>query len=143
MSRTRAPAGSARHEILVVDDNIDAANSLAALLSQGGHAVDAVHDGQSALDAVARSAPDVVLLDIGLPDMDGYEVARRIRALPAGRRIRLFALTGWGQAHDKKLALEAGFDAHFTKPADTALLLDRIANSVRDDTLAGGMKFLP
>lgn len=124
-----APEKGEHRTILIVDDNIDAANSLAALLSQGGHSVDTVHDGQSAIGAVEHSAPDVILLDIGLPGMDGYEVARRIRSLPAGRGIRLFALTGWGQAHDKQLAADAGFDAHFTKPADTALLLEWIAGN--------------
>jgi CheY-like chemotaxis protein len=122
-----APDEGERRRILIVDDNIDAANSLAALLSQGGHVVAAAHDGQSAVESVEESAPDVVLLDIGLPGMDGYEVARRIRQLPAGSGIRIFALTGWGQAHDKQRAADAGFDAHFTKPADTAELLARIA----------------
>jgi PAS domain S-box-containing protein len=131
-----APDKGERRKILIVDDNIDAANSLAALLSQGGHLVDAVHDGQSAIESVEKSIPDVVLLDIGLPGMDGYEVGRRIRQLPAGRRIRIFALTGWGQAHDKQLAADAGFDAHFTKPADTAELLARIAGC--EDNYPGG-----
>ncbi len=126
-ARADAPALGESRRILIVDDNIDAANAIAALLAQSGHAVETVHDGQSAIDAVELSAPDVVLLDIGLPGMDGYDVARLIRARPIGRDIRLFALTGWGQAHDKRLAAEAGFDAHFTKPADTAALLEAIA----------------
>ncbi len=129
--RVRTPidtaAAGASRRILIVDDNIDAAEAIAALLAQSGHVVETVHDGQSAIEAVLHSAPDVVLLDIGLPGMDGYEVARAIRARPAGKDIRIFALTGWGQEHDKRLAAQAGFDAHFTKPADTVALLEKIA----------------
>ncbi|HEX5789114.1 MAG TPA: PAS domain S-box protein [Woeseiaceae bacterium] len=119
-------AGGRQRRILVVDDNIDAATVLARLLGQFGHLVEVVHDGESAIDLVDGFAPDVVLLDIGLPRMDGYAVAREIRGRPVGKSVRLFALTGWGQEHDKRLAEEAGFDAHFTKPADTQTLLKHI-----------------
>jgi CheY-like chemotaxis protein/two-component sensor histidine kinase len=121
-----SPAGGLQRRILVVDDNIDAASVLARLLGQFGHLVEVVHDGESAIDLVDGFAPDVVLLDIGLPGMDGYAVAREIRGRPIGNAVRLFALTGWGQEHDKRLAEEAGFDAHFTKPADTQTLLKHI-----------------
>ena len=121
-----APEGGRQRRILVVDDNIDAASVLARLLGQFGHLVEVVHDGESAIDLVDGFAPDVVLLDIGLPRMDGYAVAREIRGRPIGKSVRLFALTGWGQEHDKRLAEEAGFDAHFTKPADTQTLLKHI-----------------
>ena len=117
-------SGSERRalRILVVDDNADAANSLAMLLEIHGHAVRTVYGGPAALREFEGFGPEVVLLDIGMPDMDGYEVARRIRALPGGRSVRLFALTGWGQEEDKRRAMEAGFDEHLTKPVEAALL---------------------
>jgi PAS domain S-box-containing protein len=102
--------------ILVTDDSVDAATSLGMLLELHGHAVRIAHDGAEAVAAVAESRPDVVLLDIGMPRMNGYEAARRIRAMPGGESIRLVALTGWGQAEDRRRTREAGFDAHVTKP---------------------------
>jgi PAS domain S-box-containing protein len=102
--------------ILVADDSEDAALSLAMLLELHGHEVRTVHDGAAAVAAVAESMPDVVLLDIGMPRMNGYEAARRIRSLPGGDVVRLVALTGWGQAEDRRRTHEAGFDAHVTKP---------------------------
>ncbi len=116
-----APARAARR-VLVVDDNRDAAASLRLVLELDGHEVEAVYGAAEALRAVDAFRPDVVLLDIGLPQMDGYEVARRIRARPEGRAIRLFALTGWAQEEDKRKAFEAGFDEHLTKPVDSAVL---------------------
>jgi CheY-like chemotaxis protein len=113
-----APARRTR-KVLVVDDNVDAADSLSMMLELSGHEVCTVYDGPAALAALPAFGPQVVLLDIGLPRMDGYEVARRIRStLPAGRDMLLVALTGWGQAEDKRRAREAGFDQHFTKPVD-------------------------
>lgn len=112
-----APTVEGRH-VLIVDDNRDAAEALALLLKLEGFATLVAFDGQTALEAVERSPPDVVLLDIGMPIMDGYEVARRIRAIPAGADIVLVALTGWGQAKDRQQAFAAGFDEHLTKPAD-------------------------
>jgi CheY-like chemotaxis protein len=103
--------------VLVVDDNADAAESLAVLLELMGHRTVTAHDGATALAKFAEVQPDVVLLDIGLPDIDGYEVARRLRAGGASS-TRLVALTGWGQAEDKRRAAEAGFDLHWTKPVD-------------------------
>jgi PAS domain S-box-containing protein len=103
-------------QVLVVDDNADAASSLAILLRLEGHRADVAHSGPEALEAVARSRPDVVFLDIGMPGMDGYEVARRLRARHDPVAMKLVALTGWGQEHDRRLAQAAGFDDHLTKP---------------------------
>jgi CheY-like chemotaxis protein len=100
--------------VLVVDDNHDAADSLAELLTLDGHVTETVYGPREALERAAEFAADVVLLDIGLPEMDGYEVARRLRA--AGRTALLVALTGYGQADDVRRAREAGFDEHLTKP---------------------------
>ncbi|HXS83706.1 MAG TPA: PAS domain S-box protein [Methylomirabilota bacterium] len=103
--------------ILVVDDNQDAADSMGLVLERAGAEVEVVHDGFSALDRVERFHPALILLDIGMPGMDGYEVARRIRARPAFRDVMLVALTGWGQAEDRRRSLDAGFDHHLIKPA--------------------------
>ena len=108
---------TAPRRVLVVDDNVDAAETLRLWLEIEGHEVQAVHDGDAALEALTDFSPDLVLLDIGLPSMDGYEVARRMRAA-SGRQIVLAALTGWGQSEDRKRAIEAGFDHHLTKPVD-------------------------
>ena len=116
-----AREGATPKRVLVVDDNADAAETLSQLLEMLGHVPATANDGTSALQAFDAFAPDVVLLDIGLPDLDGYEVARRIRA-GGDRPVRLVALTGWGQAEDKRRAAQAGFDAHWTKPVDPARL---------------------
>jgi len=109
--------------ILVVDDNEDAASSLARLLELDGHEIVAVHDGAAAYDAAARHRPDVVLLDIGLPLLDGYEVCRRIRQQPWGTGMLLVALTGWGQEEDRHKTREAGFDGHLVKPVNYGELM--------------------
>jgi CheY-like chemotaxis protein len=103
-----------------VDDNRDAADSLAVLLSLDGHRVAAAYDGADAIERALTWQPDVVLLDIGLPDMSGYEVARRLRTVEGGRPLSIIAISGWGQQRDKEEALEAGCDAHLTKPANPA-----------------------
>ena len=103
-------------KVLVVDDNQDAADSLAMLLSLEGHAVKVIYDPREAIAQTPTFAPHVVLLDIGLPGMDGYEVARRLRA--AGLEARLVALTGYGQQQDIDRAMQAGFDAHIAKPVE-------------------------
>ena len=105
-------------DILVVDDNVDAAESMTMALELCGHETMAVHDGVAALQAAASFMPQVVLLDIGLPGRNGYEVAREIRRTPWGRDVLLIAATGWGQESDKQLAEDAGFDEHLTKPVD-------------------------
>jgi PAS domain S-box-containing protein len=108
--------------VLIVDDNIDAATSLAMLLEVEGHHVECVHASQHALGRVQSCKPDVVLLDLGLPEMNGYDVARLIRALPGMELVRLVALTGYGQAEDKERTRDAGFDDHLIKPVDFSLL---------------------
>jgi CheY-like chemotaxis protein len=110
------------HRVLVVDDNSDAAESLGMLLEMENCKVSVAFDGTCALEVMDTFKPDIALLDIGMPGMDGYELARRIRATPRGRNVVLVALTGWGQADDKKRAAEAGFDEHLTKPVDPDLL---------------------
>ncbi|MGZ5276346.1 MAG: response regulator [Caldimonas sp.] len=112
--------------ILVVDDNHDAADATAVLLELGGHQVKTVHNGADALLSAPIFAPDVVLLDIGLPAMDGYLVAARLRAIPETRSSCLIALTGYGQPADRERARDAGFDHHLTKPADPDELLGLI-----------------
>jgi signal transduction histidine kinase/DNA-binding response OmpR family regulator len=109
---------STGRRVLVVDDNADAADSIAVLLRMEGHEVKTVYDGQQALASSQVFAPSVVVLDVGLPGMDGYEVARRLRELPETRRALFIALTGYGQKEDRSLAAAAGFDHHFIKPAD-------------------------
>ena len=112
----RPAAGSKR--ILIVDDNVDAAELLAMSLESRGHVVRVAHDGPEALRVVEAFTPDLALLDIGLPVMDGYELARRFRTLPALHRIRMVAITGYGQASDRQQSTDAGFDAHLVKPLD-------------------------
>jgi signal transduction histidine kinase len=120
-----APAAPARtRRVLIVDDNRDSAESLAALLDLWGHETHAVHDGPAAVAAARDLKPELVLLDIGLPGMDGYAVARALRADPGGRDLVLVALTGLGLEEDRRRALEAGFDAHATKPVDVDILRD-------------------
>jgi CheY-like chemotaxis protein len=109
--------------VLVVDDNGDAAELLAELLMSAGHEVAVAHDGEEALAVATRFQPDVAVLDIGLPHMDGYEVARRLRADPARARLRLIAVTGYGQAHDRARSFAAGFELHMVKPVDFSALL--------------------
>jgi CheY-like chemotaxis protein len=108
--------------VLVVDDNLDAAESLGVLLRFLGADVEVVNDGQSALDVLSTFRPELVLLDIGMPGMDGYEVAARIRALPEQRNVTLVALTGWGQSEDRERSHAAGFDRHLVKPIEIETL---------------------
>jgi CheY-like chemotaxis protein len=103
--------------VLVVDDNIDASLMLSTLLELQGHSVCVEHDGRNALRRARLQRPQVLLLDIGLPDMDGYELARRMREMPETANAVLVALTGYGQGQDKKMAQEAGFNHHLVKPA--------------------------
>ena len=119
-----APEGGVLR-VLVVDDNADAADSLAMLLQVRGEEVRVAYDGEEALAAEDGFKPDVVLLDIGMPKLSGYEVARRIRDR-RGPGVLIVAITGWGQEEDRLRAREAGFDHHFTKPVDYAVLLDLI-----------------
>jgi CheY-like chemotaxis protein len=114
-----APTGSTR--VLVVDDNRDGAESMAALIQMMGATVRTAHDGQEALRMAESQLPHLILLDIGLPGMDGYETARRLRRLP-GLHARLVALTGYGAPQDRERAMGAGFDQHLVKPLAPAAL---------------------
>jgi signal transduction histidine kinase len=119
-----------KRRVLVADDNADALDSLAELLTLNGHEVFRAADGAAALELAERSRPDVALLDIGMPRLDGYELARRIRAQPWGAHVQLIALTGWGQESDRQRSRESGFDGHLTKPVDQHLL-DRLLSDAR------------
>ena len=120
-----AAAAGPRRRVLVVDDNVDAAEALGELLRDYGHEVFTAHDGPGALDHARVHRPDIVLLDISMPDMDGYEVARRMRTDLAMNDALLIALTGYGEERHRRLAREAGFDQHVTKPVD-ALKLEEL-----------------
>ena len=116
--------------LLVADDNRDSAATCAALLEASGHEVSVAHSGREAFDLACRLKPDALLLDIGMPELNGYQLAQRIRATGWGRRVMLIAITGWGQEEDKRRALMAGFDEHLTKPFDPCgleMLLRRAA----------------
>jgi CheY-like chemotaxis protein len=122
------PGRAAGRRVLIVDDSEDGAESLAMLLEFGGHETYKAHDGIEALEAAERLRPDAVLLDIGLPRLNGYEVGRRIRQAPWGKQLTLVALTGWGQDEDRERSREAGFDAHMVKPVDFEALLKLLAS---------------
>ena len=112
--------------ILIVEDNPDARDALRVLLELEGHAVEAAGEGQEALELARAKDPDIALVDIGLPGIDGYEIARRVRARDARRPI-LIALTGYGQPEDRRRATEAGFDDMLVKPVDPGALADMLA----------------
>ena len=122
LTAATAPAPPSGHRVLVVDDNVDSAESLAMLLEIAGHEVRATHDGVSAVEIARDFQPRFVLLDIGLPGMDGFEVARRLRQESEMRQAVLVALTGYGQPEDRRKSLDAGFDHHLTKPVDFVVL---------------------
>ncbi len=126
-----------RFRILVADDNIDAAESMGMMLRLMGNDVRTVRDGLQAVEEAAAFRPDVALLDIGMPGLNGYESARRIREQRWGKEIVLVALTGWGQEEDKRRAAEAGFDRHFTKPVSPAELAQLMARLYADSDPAG------
>jgi len=121
------PTTTITRRILVVDDNQDSATSLAALLDLTGHKTHTAHDGLEAVEAAATFLPDVVLLDIGLPKLNGYDACRKIREQPSGKGIVLIALTGWGQDEDRRKSQAAGFDAHLVKPVDYDALMKLLA----------------
>ena len=125
------PGAAAARRILIVDDNQDAAESLRLLLSMLGHEVRVAHDGLEAVRAAAAHEPEVVLLDLGLPTLSGYEVARRIRGQAGGADVLLIALTGWGKEEDRRRSREAGFDHHLTKPVEFEALQRLLAATDR------------
>jgi signal transduction histidine kinase len=118
---------SVKRRILLADDNSDALESLATLLQLGGHDVVTASNGALALECAEKHRPEVMLLDIGMPMLDGYEVARRVRVQPWGQKITLVALTGWGQDSDRRRSREAGFDSHLVKPLDMDKLTELLA----------------
>jgi CheY-like chemotaxis protein len=135
-AREAKPAPRARRRILVVDDNRDFANTLAALLETFGHEVKTVYDGTTAVAAAAEYRPDAVLLDIGLPGMNGYDVAREVRRVPGLADLTLVAFTGYGQEEDRRRVREAGFDFHLVKPveaAELARLIDAVPGPAGQD----------
>lgn len=139
--RPRQPSDAERvtaiqRRILVVDDNRDSTDSLATLLKETGHEVYIAYDGLEAIECAKRVKPDVVLLDIGLPRLNGYEAARRIRE-QQGNGLTLVALTGWGQDEDRRRAREAGFDSHLVKPVDVAALGRLLAATAAEQRPAG------
>ena len=123
-----ATSGGACRRVLVVEDNADAREMLQVLLECAGHEVATAGDGAGALAEVERFRPEVAVIDIGLPGIDGYEVARTVRAAPDAHRIRLIAVTGYGQAEDRRKAVEAGFDEHIAKPVDPDRLIRLVAD---------------
>jgi CheY-like chemotaxis protein len=118
---------SHRLRILIADDNGDAAATMAMLLRTEGHELAIAHDGLEALELAEKLEPQMILLDIGMPKLDGYATARRLREQPWGRTACLVALTGWGQEEDRRRANEAGFDEHFTKPVEPSQLTGLVA----------------
>ena len=130
----RAGAIYPHRRILVVDDNRDAAETLAMVLRLNGGEVETAHDGRQAVEAAERFRPHMVLLDLGMPGMNGLEVARTIRAQPWGSTVTLVAQTGWGQEEDRRRTTEAGFDDHLTKPMDHSKLLKLLADPITRST---------
>lgn len=124
-----ADRAAAARKILVVDDNEDSAESLAMLLQLRGHTTALAHDGIEAVEAADRFQPDVVLLDIGLPRLDGFDVCRKLRERPWGASALVIALSGWGQDGDRQKSKDAGFDAHMVKPLDHAALTKLLASA--------------
>jgi DNA-binding response OmpR family regulator len=125
------PRSTPPRRVFIVDDNADAADSLAELLRLDGHEAQAVHSPAEALAQLESFPPDIALLDIGLPDMDGFELARRLRERPALAGVTFVALTGYGQLEDQRRVRESGFDHHLTKPVDLAVLERILAGAVR------------
>jgi CheY-like chemotaxis protein len=117
----------ARHRVLVVDDNVDAAQSLGMLLKLSGQDVCIAHDGQDGLEKAIEFRPELVLLDIGMPGLDGYEVCRRLRQHSATEKATLIALSGWGLEEDRQRALQEGFDHHLIKPVEFDTLVNLLA----------------
>jgi CheY-like chemotaxis protein len=117
-----------QRRILIVDDNHDSADSLAMLMEITGNKTYLAHDGVEAVKAAEKYRPEVVLLDIGLPQLDGYEVCRRVREQAWGKDIVVIALTGWGQDDDRRKSEEAGFNGHLVKPVDYDKLLDLLGS---------------
>jgi two-component system CheB/CheR fusion protein len=146
--RHHTPARQARPQVeprrlLVVDDNHDSAESMRMMFRLAGHEVRTVHEGSEAVEAAAGFGAQVVLLDIGLPDIDGYEVARRLRADPRTREALIIAITGYGREEDLRKSREAGIDEHVVKPVDPDKVLERIARGAVRNSGAGAKSDIP
>lgn len=115
-------------QVLIADDNADAVDTLAAFIEMLGYEAKVVYDGAAAVEAATREQPEVVILDIGMPKLNGWEACKKIRAIQ-GKKVRIVALTGWGTDVDRKRSEEAGFDAHWVKPLDPG----EIMNLLKDD----------
>jgi CheY-like chemotaxis protein len=126
-SPLQTPTPTVTRRVLVVDDHQDAADSLALLLRALGCEVEVARDGMEAVEVAGRYRPDLLLLDIGMPRLDGYAACRRIRGHPWGKAMVIVALTGWGQEDDRRRTREAGFDAHLVKPVEPSVLLGLLA----------------
>jgi CheY-like chemotaxis protein len=113
--------------VLVADDNRDSAESMAALLTLLGHRVRVAHDGAEAVEAAEGFRPQLILMDVGMPRLDGYDATRRIRERPWGQAVRVIALTGWGQDGDRERSRDAGCDGHLVKPVELAALRAALA----------------
>jgi CheY-like chemotaxis protein len=132
-------ASRPRLRILIVDDNRDSADSLAMLLEITGNETFMAHDGVEAIEMIEKQRPDVVLLDIGLPRLNGHEVCRHIRQQPWGKDIVVIALTGWGQEDDRRRSQEAGFNGHLVKPVDydkLLVLLSKLTNGRNESVVS-------
>lgn len=139
-ARTGSPiphqsANSDRISILIVDDNTSGAQTLSMLLDLDGYEVSVANCGAEAIQKFHQTNPSVILLDIGLPDMSGYDVARQIRALPGSDRVTIMAVTGWGSERDRALAREAGCDLHLTKPVN----FDHLERLLQGNILSEGV----
>ncbi len=135
MQVSESDAQRAPLRVMVVDDNRDAAILMGRLLKTLGNDVHVVHDGFAALEAAERFLPEAVLLDIGLPKMDGYETARMLREMPVCKDVTIIAVTGWGQDEDREKGRRAGFDHHVVKPADSSTLM-QLLSTVRSKVVA-------
>jgi CheY-like chemotaxis protein len=129
------PSNSDRISILVVDDNTSGAQTLSMLLNLDGYEVSVANCGHDAIQQFHEKKPSIILLDIGLPDMSGYEVARHIRTLPEGEKVTIIAVTGWGSERDQALACEAGCNLHITKPVN----FDRLEQLLQGEELVPGV----
>lgn len=114
--------------MVIAEDGRDSAESLGMLLTMMGHEVRVAYDGQEAMTVAENFRPDVMILDVGMPKLNGYDAARRVRDRAWGRRVLLVAMTGWGRAEDRRRSEESGFDRHFIKPADIAALQELLAS---------------
>ncbi|MDQ3101340.1 MAG: response regulator [Bacteroidota bacterium] len=136
-SQNHTMEDNSKCKVLVVDDNVDGAVTLSVILKHMGNSVRITHDGNSALAVGAEFIPDLILMDIGMPGMDGYETCERMRSQEWSANVRIVALTGWGQEEDKRKARRAGFDLHLVKPVDRKTLMEVIATTREGRTMDG------